>query len=503
MSTRESIAPREAQLLRPATSSVAERWHVYARALAWPPLHKLVYLMGDLAALTLAHVLSVRIVEHLFRTPTSWLNPVEYHRYYIPFFAVVLYLFDGYKSPELRRPEQELAASCKAVAVSFLGLVCFNFVLFRSEVFSRYLLVFWFALACVLLVSMRFVLRAIHEKLWKAGLCRRRGVLIGCQAGLNEYQQLLAVQRHHGYEMIGALLDSETSDEFSEPNGNLPVLGSPDQWEKCLVATGANLLVVTYPIFPYREEWLGHLLSRCRQLRVEVELYAGVLAAANLYCERDEYAGCFRFHTRPRWAVTLQQFLKRSLDVAVGLVGSVLTIVLTPILGLLIKLDDGGPVFYRSVYVRPDGENGYYLKFRTMRVDADEVLTQDPELLKEFERQYKLSSDPRVTRVGRFLRKYSLDEFPSFFSILRGDISLVGPRTITQAQQRRYGSLLPKLLSVKPGLTGFWQVMGRQTTSYEAKVQLDMFYIDHWSIWLDLLIVFKTFWTVVRAEGAF
>jgi exopolysaccharide biosynthesis polyprenyl glycosylphosphotransferase len=445
----------------------------------------------------------VRIVQHLFHTPTNWLNPFEYHRYYIPFFAVVLYLFDGYKRPELRRPEQELAASCKAVAVSFLGLVLFNFVVFRSEPFSRYLLVFWFAMACILLVSMRFVLRAMHEKLWKSGLCRRRGVLIGSRAGLNEYQQLLALQRHHGYEMVGALLDSETSDEFPQADGNLPVLGSLDQWEKCLIATGANFLVVTYPVFPYRDEWLGHLLERCRQLRVEVELYAGMLAASNLCCERDEYAGCFRFRTQPRWAFSLQQFLKRSLDVAVGLVGSVVAIVLTPMLGALIKLEDGGPVFYRSVYVRPDGENGYYLKFRTMRVDADEVLTQDPELLKEFERQYKLSSDPRVTRLGRFLRKYSLDEFPSFFSILRGDISLVGPRTITQAQEKRYGSLLPKLLSVKPGLTGFWQVMGRQTTSYEAKVQLDMFYIDHWSIWLDLLIVFKTFWTVVRAEGAF
>ena len=503
MSTRESIAPREAQLLRTAVPGVSEPWPVYARLLAWPPLHKLVYLLGDLAALTLAHMLSVRIVQYVFSTPTSWLNPFEYHRYYIPFFAIVLYLVDGYKSPELRRPEQELAASCKAVAVSFLGLVCFNFVLFRSEAFSRYLLVLWFALACVLLVSVRFALRAMHERLWKAGLCRRRGVLLGSQAGLDEYQQLLALQRHHGYEMIGALLDVDASDGFPPANSNLPVLGSIDQWERCLIATRANLLIVTYPILPHREEWLGNLLERCRQLRIEVELYASVLTTANLYCERDEYSGCFRFHTRPRWAVTLQQFLKRCLDVGVGFVGSLFTLALTPMLGLLIKLDDGGPVFYRSVYVRPDGENGYYLKFRTMRVDADQVLTQDAELLKKFERQYKLSSDPRVTRIGRFLRKYSIDEFPSFFSILRGDISLVGPRTITQAQQKRYGSLLPKLLSVKPGLTGFWQVMGRQTTSYEAKVQLDMFYIDHWSIWLDLLIVFKTFWTVIRAEGAF
>jgi exopolysaccharide biosynthesis polyprenyl glycosylphosphotransferase len=503
MSTRETIAPREAQLSRPAASSVGESRPVYVRILAWLPLHKLLYLGGDIAALTLAHMLAVRIIQHLFHMPMNSLNPLEYHRYYIPFFVVILYLFDGYKSPELRRPEQELAGSCKAVVASFLGLVSFNFVVFRSEAFSRYLLAFWFAMACILLVSIRFVLRAMHERLWKSGLCRRRSVLIGCLAGVNEYQQLLALQRHHGYEMMGVLLDPETSEELPQAIGNLQVLGSVEQWEKYLIATGANLLVVMHPALPYREKWLENLLERCRDLRVEVELYPGVLAAANLYCERDEYAGCFRFHTRPRWALTVQQFLKRSLDVAIGLVGSIFTILLIPILGLLIKLEDGGPVFYRSVYVRPDFENGYYLKFRTMRVDADEVLTQDPELRKQFERQYKLSSDPRVTRVGRFLRKYSLDEFPSFFSILRGDISLVGPRTITQAQQKRYGSLLPKLLSVKPGLTGFWQVMGRQTTSYEEKVQLDMFYIDHWSIWLDLLIVFKTFWAVVRAEGAF
>jgi exopolysaccharide biosynthesis polyprenyl glycosylphosphotransferase len=463
----------------------------------------LVYLGADLAALTLAHMLTVRVVGHFLHVPMNALNPFEYHRVYIPFFAVILYLFEGYKSPELRRPEQELESSCKAVAVSFLGLVLFNFVVFRSVVFSRYLLVSWFALACVLLVAMRFTLRAIHEKLWKAGLCRRRAVLIGSSAGLTEYQELLSIQRHHGYEVTGALLDSESSEALPEVIVNLPVLGSLDQLEKCLAWMGADVLIVAYRAVPCGEEWLGGLLQRCKQLGVDVELYSGVLATANLNYERDEYAGCFRFYARPRWSITLQRFLKRSLDMVVGLVGSIVTLILTPIMGLLIKLEDGGPIFYRSPYVRQDCENGYYLKFRTMRVDADEILMRDAELRKQFEEQHKLVRDPRVTRVGRFLRKYSLDEFPSFFSILRGDISLVGPRTITQAQRVRYGSLLQKLLSVKPGLTGFWQVMGRQMTSYEEKVQLDMFYIDHWSIWLDLLIVFKTFWAVVRAEGAY
>lgn len=503
MSTRESVAPRETQLLKPAVSSATESWPLFAWFLAWSPLHKLVYLGGDLAALTLAHMLAIRIVEHFLRAPMNALNPSEYHRYYIPFFAVILCLFDGYKSPELRRPEQELESSCKAVAVSFLGLVLFDFVVFRSQIFSRYLLVSWFALACVLLVVMRFTLRAIHEKLWKAGLCRRRAVLIGSSAGLTEYQELLSIQRHRGYEVTGVLLDSESSETLPEMIVNLPVLGSLGQWEKCLAGTGANMLILAYPAVPDGQEWLAKLLQRCKQLRVDVELYSSAMANANLNYERDEYAGCFRFYARPRWSLTLQRFLKRSLDVTVGLIGSVVTLVLTPIIGLLIKLEDGGPIFYRSPYVRPDYENGYYLKFRTMRVDADEILMRDAELRKQFEEQYKLVRDPRVTRVGRLLRKSSLDELPSFFSILRGDISMVGPRTIMQVQRERYGPALPKLLSVKPGLSGFWQVMGRQLTTHEERVQMDMFYIDRWSIWLDLLIIAKTFRTVLFGDGAF
>ncbi len=105
--------------------------------------------------------------------------------------------------------------------------------------------------------------------------------------------------------------------------------------------------------------------------------------------------------------------------------------------------------------------------------------------------------------MGRFLRRYSLDEFPQFFSLLTGQLTFVGPRVISREEKERYGALLPKLLSVKPGLTGFWQVKGRQTTSYDERIQMDMFYIDHWSIWLDLVIMVKTVGKVLRAEGAY
>jgi len=502
MSTRESVAPRETQLLRPAVSTGARSWPLYARLLAWAPLHKMIYLVGDLVALTLAHILAVRFVENLLYVPTNTINPIEYHRYYIPFFAVILYLFEGYKAPELRRPEQELERSCKAVAVSFLGLVLFNFVVFRSEAFSRYLLIIWFVLACILLVATRFTLRGIYGMLWKAGLCRRRAVLVGSVAGLSDYQQLLSTQRHDGYDVVGVLVNSPQTVNSSRVMPDLPMLGTVDQWEQVLLSAHAEVLIVAYTGGPDTERWFGEVLCRCKQMRVDVELYSCVLATANMNYEHDEFSGCFRFYGKPEWSVVLQRMLKRGIDVAVGLIGSTITLLLTPLFYVLVNLEDPGPVFYAREFVGCDGKIHYYHKFRTMLKDADEILRRDPELKAKFIHQFKLKDDPRLLRIGKFMRRSSLDEFPQFFSVLSGKLTFVGPRVISAEERRCYGALLPKLLSFRPGLTGFWQVMGRQTTTYEERVRMDMFYVDRWSIWLDLVIIAKTFWKVLKAEGA-
>jgi exopolysaccharide biosynthesis polyprenyl glycosylphosphotransferase len=502
ISTRETLAQRESQLPRREAVETRQR-PAYARLLAWPPVHKLVYLAGDLLALTLAHMLAVRAVERFLFISADALNPFEYHRFYIPFFVVVLYFFDGYKGPELRRPEQELERSCKAVGVSFLGLVLFNFVVFRAGVFSRYLLISWFGLACVLVVAMRFALRAAHEKLWKAGLCRRRAVLVGSVAGLCEYQQLLSTQRHFGYDVAGVVTSPVRPGSQVAVLPSIPVLGSLDQWEESLTNTGADLVIVAHPVVPDGDKWLGELLQRCKQLRVDAELYSCVLATANMNYEHDEFSGCFRFYAKAEWPLMLQRLVKRGIDVVVGLIGSAVTLLLMPILFLLINLEERGPLFYRSAYVGQDSRTRHYLKFRTMHVNADRILETDDALRARFQQQHKLIDDPRVTRIGRILRKFSVDEFPQFFSVLIGDLTFVGPRTIRQEEALRYGPQLEKLLSVKPGLTGFWQVMGRQTTTYQERVYMDMFYIDRWSIWLDLVIIAKTFWKVLKAEGAY
>ncbi len=198
----------------------------------------------------------------------------------------------------------------------------------------------------------------------------------------------------------------------------------------------------------------------------------------------------------------LQRSVKRCIDL---LGAGILIVALFPVLiviGLLVVLDDGWPVIYRRRVLGTTGEFDAF-KFRTMIRDADFFLTANPALKAEFERNFKLKDDPRITRVGAFLRKFSLDELPQLFNVLRGQMSLVGPRMITAAELHKYGPYKQLLLSVKPGLTGYWQVRGRQNVSYEERVRMDLHYIGTWSLSMDMKILFETPVKALKREGAF
>lgn|SRR5262249_48820929 len=200
--------------------------------------------------------------------------------------------------------------------------------------------------------------------------------------------------------------------------------------------------------------------------------------------------------------IKMQKFLKRCLDV-VG--AAALLVLLCPVfalVSLLVLCHDGTPVIYRRRVLGMTGPFDAF-KFRTMVRNADSILASNPALRVEFERNFKLKQDPRVTPVGTFLRKYSLDELPQLLNVLRGEMSLVGPRMITEVELCKYGAQKHLLLSVRPGLTGYWQVGGRQNVSYEDRVNMDVRYLTQWSLGMDLKILAKTPRTILRREGAF
>jgi len=185
--------------------------------------------------------------------------------------------------------------------------------------------------------------------------------------------------------------------------------------------------------------------------------------------------------------------------------GAMLIIVLAPLMLLvcvLLLVDDGWPIIYRRRVLGTHGEFDAY-KFRSMKRDADAILARDVGLRSEFERNFKLKKDPRVTPMGAWLRRFSVDELPQLFNVVRGQMSLVGPRMISPLEIEKYGQYREMLLSVKPGITGYWQVRGRQHVSYDERVRMDVYYIENWSLEMDLRILLRTPVKVFQGEGAY
>ena len=194
---------------------------------------------------------------------------------------------------------------------------------------------------------------------------------------------------------------------------------------------------------------------------------------------------------------------KLMLDYAIALPSLLLLAPLFILLTLLVKLDSPGPVFYRRRVLGQDGRVFDAFKFRTMHVNGDEILARYPKLRQELNKNYKLKCDPRVTRVGKLLRKFSLDELPQLLNVLARDMSIVGPRIITPSEISKYGPHGSMLMRVMPGLTGLWQVSGRSNTTYDERVALDMQYITKWSVWLDIKILLWTIPVVLKGDGAY
>jgi lipopolysaccharide/colanic/teichoic acid biosynthesis glycosyltransferase len=200
--------------------------------------------------------------------------------------------------------------------------------------------------------------------------------------------------------------------------------------------------------------------------------------------------------------LAIQRLSKDCIDVVGAAILMILLMPLFVILGAVVLMDDGRPIIYRRRVIGRNGEFDAF-KFRSMRRDADSTLKSDASLQVKFERNFKLKDDPRVTWSGLFLRKLSLDELPQLFNVLKGQMSLVGPRMISPAELEKYGPHKELLLSVKPGLTGYWQVNGRQAVGYEERVRMDLHYINNWSFAMDLKILFKTPYVVLKREGAY
>ena len=234
--------------------------------------------------------------------------------------------------------------------------------------------------------------------------------------------------------------------------------------------------------------------------------FSDVIGMTGVWARVRDFEGVIGLSTKQKLLVPFNSTAKRVLDIFGVCVLGLFAVPFYLLMAILIKLDSSGPVFYRHRRLGKNGKELMVLKFRTMVIDADTRLSkcfeEDPALCDEWNNSHKLRKDPRVTRVGRFLRITSLDELPQLWNVLKGEMGLVGPRPIVKQELRYYGSAWHEISSVLPGMSGLWQVSGRSEADYAKRVELDTYYIQNWSLWLDIFILVKTLWIVITRKGA-
>ena len=220
-----------------------------------------------------------------------------------------------------------------------------------------------------------------------------------------------------------------------------------------------------------------------------------------------DFGGALGFASTHNLTFGFSLFIKRCVDIFLLLISSPVTIPLVLIVSILVKCTSKGPVFYGHKRIGRNGKEFKCWKFRSMAIDADKqlekILAENPKMREEWERDRKFTDDPRVTKIGKILRKTSIDEIPQFFNVLTGEMSFIGPRPVTKPELEKYGSKADYVLTVKPGLSGMWQISGRSDTGYEERITLDSYYIQNWSVWLDLWIIIKTIYVVLKGKGAY
>lgn len=410
-------------------------------------------------------------------------------------FVILLFAYGGLYPSIGMSFWEETKAVTKYTSVSFIAVVVMTFVAKTSVNFSRTVVVMALMISLVTLPAMRRITRYF---LGRAGLWKKTVVLIGTQQAVSQVLCNLGKHPDWGYIPAGAVLpDGEDAPEGLSHLGRISHMNS--------LNLRVDETIVTMPQLS-REELVSVVESATRFAPV-VKVMADLYGLASAGVKTHDLDGMLLLEMQYRLYRSENRLLKRGFDL---LLSAVSLVVLSPVLvltALLVKLDSPGPVLFGHTRVGRDGSRFTCYKFRTMVPDAQErlaaLLENDPQARRQWDRDFKLKSDPRVTRVGKFLRKTSLDELPQIWNVLKGEMSFIGPRPIVPEEVERYGDKARYLFRVTPGITGLWQVSGRNDIDYSERVLLDEYYAKNWSLWLDIEILLRTVGAVFRRNGAY
>ncbi|MDR0557669.1 MAG: undecaprenyl-phosphate galactose phosphotransferase WbaP [Treponema sp.] len=420
---------------------------------------------------------------------------------YAPYLSafVLLFWMNGLYPGIALAPAEELRSFVLGSIITHGGIIVSRFIEDGEFEAISVAFIISFVCSCFMLSLCRSCMRSVMSKARLGGL---PAVIYGNGRMAHLVIDRLFKRRYAGYAPALILDDDKAG---SDMYAGVPVIHDISIGQVIVKKFKIRMAIIAMPLADTEEiaRLLNKSLSGFRYTVVVPDFFS----IANIWMKTCDFDGIFGFVTSHKLKMFWNLGAKRTIDVALTIIGGAVTLPFLLVIAFLIKISSPGPVLFGHTRVGQNGKPFTAWKFRSMTVDSkkrlQKLLDSDPAIREEWEMNHKLKNDPRVTEIGKLLRKFSLDEFPQLINVLKGEMSLVGPRPIVEAEAAKYGEDFERIFSVKPGMTGLWQVSGRSDTDYAERVAYDTYYMQNWSIWLDAWILYKTIGVVLRGKGAY
>jgi exopolysaccharide biosynthesis polyprenyl glycosylphosphotransferase len=465
-------------------------------SLIWASLDLITVLAAGILAMRLRFVMpseisTLAVVPHLIQSSPPMMM------FYFVWFAICLIFFTrsfGLYGPiQNRGGLHELRMAIQASLIAGL-LLCGTLYLSNGKTVSRAVVLLMVVFTTALLCIRRVAWRAVVYRRYRAGIETRNVLIVGSGRVAQALRKHLDSLQHLGFRFKGFVALTEREAE----SGDADVIGDV---RNCLALARSLFVDEIFFSVPGDKKLVINMVEEARtagiDVRVVPDLYDGLAWNAPV-----EYIGQFPTIPLHRREFPIGSFLlKRALDITFSLLALTLLSPVMLAIAIATRLDSPGPIFYRAHRIGRKGRTFWCFKFRTMVQNADILKAQLEHMNERDGVLFKIANDPRITRVGRWLRKYSLDELPQFYNVLLGDMSLVGPRPPMANEVEMYDLSHLRRLDVLPGITGLWQVEARQDPSFDSYISLDTAYVENWSLWLDMKILARTVGVVVAGTG--
>jgi exopolysaccharide biosynthesis polyprenyl glycosylphosphotransferase len=384
-------------------------------------------------------------------------------------------------------------------ATAIILIVFVIVIFFRPLFFSRLVFLYAGSLITILLGIARLVKRLVYKHLRKRGLGVDRLLIVGAGEVGRTVMRNVVAQPSLGYHVVGFVDDDP--DKGTADIGRFKALGNTTNIPRLVKELAIDEVIITLPWMYHRK--IVSIISQCEREQVAVRIVPDMFQMTLSHLDTEDLGGIPMIGVREISIGRSQLLVKRVADIVVSLAGLILLFPFFLLLAAIIRIESRGPVVFRQIRVGKDEHLFACYKFRSMREGADEEKEQLLDRNEVDGPTFKIRGDPRVTGVGRFLRRTSLDELPQLFNVFLGHMSLVGPRPAIPSEVQRYQPWHKKRMEVAPGMTGLWQVSGRSELTFDEMVLLDLYYIENWSPLLDLQILLRTIPQFFLGEGAY